>query len=85
MVVTRRKGDNRLGRVSRSTNTNQAAQIKEKGSSDLSQSHALEAEAENPEQSNPSDSGNSGTDTCSSNPTPTADPRDGERLRDGGV
>lgn len=63
MVVTRRKGDNRLGRVSRSTNTNQAAQIKEKGSSDLSQSRALEAESENPKQSNPSDSGNSGTDT----------------------
>nr|POE70881.1 hypothetical protein CFP56_76266 [Quercus suber] len=66
MVVTRRRNANKVGRASRPTNTNksnQAVQIKVKGSSVLSQSHALKAEAEYLEESNPSDSANSSAKT----------------------
>ena len=55
MVVSRRKSTNKVGRASGPTNTNQVAQLKLKGNSDLSQTRALEAEGENLEKSNPSD------------------------------
>ena len=65
MVVTRRKSANRIGRTSGPTKTNQAAQTKMKGSSNIPQTHALETVGENLDKSNRSDLADSRTEiTC---------------------